>query len=223
MLTIERELAAAIYVLYAFECIHWLKQGQAAITLRWDGTWKRHHATAESYTLAGRMPIIVNPIDLRPAFIEVSPDQPLPFIDRTTGKLNLNQLPNMRLLTFFSALGAMNLLIMLPALLLTGFLGAWWQLVIALGIFVQTGIAAEVFEQARPWRSAEPAEFWREYIALLLNPIAAIRSGDVLLKGLVKIADGTPPRQAEKSSRANQRVLRVTVQKESTGKNNSSE
>jgi len=221
MLTIEHELAAAIYVLYASECIHWLKQGQAAMTIRWDGTWKRHHATTESYTLAGRMPISVNPIDIRPAYLELSPDQPLTLLDRKTGKLICEKLPDLRLLTFFSALGAFNLLMILPASLLTGFLGALWKLVVALGLSVQIGIAAEVFEQARPWRAAEPAEFWREYIALLLNPIAAIRSGDVLLKGLVKVAEGGPPRKAEKSSSSKHRVSRVTIQKESKGKTNS--
>lgn len=192
MLTIERELAVVIYALYALECIHWLKQGQSAMIRRWDGTWKSHHATAASYTLAGRMPIIVNPFDLRPAYIEVSSDQAFMIIDRKTGKLIREKLSDMYLLTFFSVLGALNLLIILPFLLLSGFLGAWWQSVIALGISTQICIAAEVFEQAKPWRVADPVGFWREYIALLLNPIAAIRSGDILLKELSKIDDGGP-------------------------------
>jgi hypothetical protein len=184
MLSTERELAFAIYALYALECTHWLKQGQAAMTLRWNGTWKRHEATSESYTLAGRMPVIVNPIDFRPAYIAVQPNQPLSIIDKATGRLISERLPKLGLLTGFSVLGALNLLVFLPALLLTGSLGAWWQLIVALLIATQFGIAAEVFEGAKAWRVADRASFWREFAALILNPIAALRGGDMLLSGL---------------------------------------
>ncbi|MGA9069268.1 MAG: hypothetical protein WB424_03365, partial [Terracidiphilus sp.] len=117
MLTPERELAVAIYILYASECIHWLKQGQAAMTLRWDGTWRKHQAKEESYMLAGRMPVFVNPIDLRAAYIKIHPGRPSSIIDEMTGRLNCEKLPGMGLLTSFSVLGALNLLIILPLLL----------------------------------------------------------------------------------------------------------
>ena len=193
------------------------------MTLRWDGTWKRHQATEESYTLAGIMPVAVNPIDLRPAYIRVYPNQQITIIDRTTGRLIREKLPGVGLLTSLSILGALNLLIILPILLLTGFLGGWWQLVTALALFTQIGIAIEAFELAKPWRSADPASFWREYVALLLNPIAALRSGDILLKGLSTIAGGDSPQAAEAPCSSNNRVPGVEVPEESAPQNNSSE
>lgn len=226
MLTIERELAAVIYVLYASECIHWLKLGQSAMTLRWDGTWKIHQSTEESYTLAGLMPVIVNPIDFRPAYFKLSPNQPLTIIERTTGRIIREKLPKMSLLTFFTALGALNLLIILPILLLTGFLGVWWQLVTALTIFIQIGILDEAFELAKPWRSADPASFWREYIALLINPIAALRSGDILLKGLSIIANSGSLQPGDESSddlNTNEQALSDTVPEESGNQDSSPE
>ncbi len=200
MLTTERELGAAIYLLYASECIHWLKQGQAAMTLRWDGTWRKRQATEESYTLAGRMPVVVNPIDLRAAYIKIHHGRMPSIIDRLTGRLIPDKLPGMGLLTSFSVLGALNLLVVLPLLLHFGYLEAWWRPIIGFVISIQLVIAVEVFELARHWRKVDPAGFWREYVALLLNPIAALRSGDILLKGLSKIADSDSPLSTEEPS-----------------------
>lgn len=162
------------------------------MTLRWDGTWRRHQATAEAYTLAGRMPVVVNPIDFRASFIEVHPDRPLTIINSATGKLAPETQDQMGLLTFFSTLSAANLLVVLPLLLFTGRLGAWWRWILEFAIFAQIGIAVEVFWHAKPWRSADNAGFWRNYIPLLLNPLGALRSGDILLKGLSQIPSGEP-------------------------------
>ncbi|MGA9069040.1 MAG: hypothetical protein WB424_02225, partial [Terracidiphilus sp.] len=88
----------------------------------------------------------------------------------------------------------------LPLLLHFGYLGAWWRSIIGLTISVQFIIAVEIFELAKPWRAADPADFWREYMVLLLNPIASLRSGDILLKGLSKIAECDSPLPTEELS-----------------------
>lgn len=197
MLTTERELVAAIYLLYLSECIHWLKQGQTAMTLRLDGTWKSHRATEDSYALAGRTPVFVNPIDLRASYMGIHAGQLPSIIDTTTGRLVSEKLPDMGLLTAFAVLGALNLLIVLPFLLLSGFLGPWWRVVIALLVFTQIGTAMEVFLDAGPWRAADPRGFRREFVALLLNPVAALRSGDILLAGLTRTLDADGGESAE--------------------------
>jgi hypothetical protein len=107
------------------------------------------------------------------------------------------KIPAMGVLTSLAILGALNLLVVLPFLLLTGLLGVWWRPVIALLISTQIGIAVEVFLGAKPWRAADPGGFGREFLALLLNPIAALRSGDVLLTGLSKLADTNPAELAQ--------------------------
>ena len=193
MLIVERELAAVVYLLYAMDCIHWLKPGQVAMTRTLTQGWRTHACTTGSYTLLGRKPIVVQPFDLRPGFL-ILPDG-LPAADRPRflKKLLRRQLEDIGIITFFSWLGALNLLLLLPALLAANVFERWWHIPTILAAAVHAAIGIEVFFQAAPWRRAYPGNFWEQFVPLLLNPIAALRSGDILLRAA---ADGKmdPPR-----------------------------
>jgi hypothetical protein len=184
-MTIELELASAIYVLYALDCIHWLKPGQMALTRRLKSGWRIQHFCDGSYTLLGRMPVFANPIDLRPSFLAANIED-LGHLESTTPDVVKRCVPESRAITALSRLSAVNLLLFLPVLLLTGYLGAWWRLTVCVLLFTQVGLAFEVFEQGTAWRHEHPTDFWQQFLSLLLNPLAALRSGDVLLRGMFR-------------------------------------
>lgn len=186
MLAIERELSAAIYLLYAIDCVHWLKPGQVSLTRSLNCGWKRWEFREEGFTLLGFAPVIVNPIDIRPGWV-VSTVHRLPVGEAYPLLMNdfLDKLmPDRAALTAVTILSGVNLLVLLPALLITGHLEAYWEFPFVLLLVAQILILTEVYLQAERWRTKDTWNFWREFIPLLLNPIAALRSGDVLCKGL---------------------------------------
>jgi hypothetical protein len=192
MLAIERELVAAVYVLYAADCVHWLKPGQGCAARGLTGGWKRREYREDSFTLLGRMPVAANPLDLRPGWIVYSlkaaggdvvrPESIDEFIQKS--------MPNRGLLTALAAIAGVNLLVLLPAALATGLLGLLWTGLALTVLATHLGIAVEFYLQARWWRAADSGQFWREYVPLLLNPLAALRAGDVLCRALFDLKAG---------------------------------
>ena len=116
MLTIESELTFAIYALYAIDCVHWLRPGQMALTRRLRGGWRTHQLQDDSYTLLGRMPVFVNPIDLRPSYLAGSIEE-LSTLRDSEHDLDQRFSADTRMLTMLSICGAINLLLLLPLLL----------------------------------------------------------------------------------------------------------
>jgi hypothetical protein len=182
MLTPERELAAAVYILYAADCVHWLKAGQAAVTRRPGGRWSLHEHTDASYTLLGWMPVVVNPFDLRPSFAWAHPGESTSTPNEAAHELLRRELPNIDSLTLVSIIGCLNLLVVFPAVLITGLFPVPFLIPAIIAGSVHVTLAVDVFIQGAKWRRADRAGFWRQYLPLLLNPIAALRSGDVMLK-----------------------------------------
>jgi hypothetical protein len=183
MLTVEREFALAIYVLYAVDCIHWLKPGQMALTRRLFGGWRPQPFRNDSYTLLGRMPVFVNPIDFRPSYLAGSVEQ-LSALAPGVHDPAARYSPDAAILTVLSVVNAVNLLVFLPALLLTGYLPALWRIPAGITLFTQLAVASELFTQGTAWRKERPGDFWPQFVSLFLNPLAALRSGDVLLRGM---------------------------------------
>jgi hypothetical protein len=182
MLTPELELAAAIYILYVADCVHWLKSGQSAVTRRITGTWRLHEHSESSYTLLGWMPVMVNPFDLRPSFAMVSPEALTDASNQPAEELLRREFPTIHSLTILSVIGSLNLLGMFPAFLIMGFFPIPWSVPVTIAASVQIALGVVVFIQCGKWRRVDPVGFWRQYIPLLLNPMAALRSGDVMLK-----------------------------------------
>lgn len=185
-MSIDQELAAAIYVLYAIDCIHWLKSGQTAMTRRVAGGWKTHVFRDDSFMLLGRMPVFVNPFDFRPSYLagvmgQESATEP------PAEHSAIENIPDTRLLTALSIFGAANLFIFLPALLLSGSLPAWWPLPLWIAISAHVGLGCELFDLGTGWRRTAPQDFWREYASILLNPVAALRSGDIVLSAYCRL------------------------------------
>jgi hypothetical protein len=185
MLAIEREFVAVIYALYGFDCLHWLKPGQTAYTRRLNNEWKKWANEDGAFTLLGRMPVVTNPFELRPGWIVLDAERPSAAVSaKSTSKFLQDAMPHWQILAALCAMGAMNLLVLLPAIVVLGLLERGWVVPCVNMLVIHFGIVYEVYRQGGKWRSADSGGFWREYIALLLNPIAALRSGDLLCRSL---------------------------------------
>jgi len=185
MPAIELELLIAIYALYLFDCLHWLKPGEAAFMRRFNGEWQRKSCHPEAYTLLGRMPILRNPFDLRPGWlISPAPDSPAPQLNRFIEE----SLPHRRMLTALLTLSAFNLLILLPTVIALNILQTSWRLVATLILITHITVAVEFIAQSTHWRRTDPKSFWREFLAILLNPINALRSADTLCSHLFHLS-----------------------------------
>jgi hypothetical protein len=182
MMTVELELASVIYTLYALDCVHWLKPGEIAVIRRFNRGWKSRLYSEASYTLLGRMPVLANPIDFRPSFLAASSNELEP-IAQTIPDLIRRSMPDAVVLASFAWLGAINLLVFLPVLLITGSLSALWRIPLSVALFIQICIAVEFFEQGKAWRRTCSADFWQQFVSIMVNPLAALRSNDVLLRG----------------------------------------
>ena len=195
MITIERELTTAIYVLYAMDCLHWLKPGQTALTRQLTGGWRVSEYKEESFTFLGRMPVLANPIDLRPGWA-VYNFNASSFTTESIEQFLEKSMPDRRYLTAISILAGLNLLVVFPWLLISGLLGIYFRAPVTLLTVMHLLIGFEVYAQGRVWRTQKQGEFWREFISLLLNPVAALRSGDVLCQALFDLKSRDGSRQA---------------------------
>lgn len=195
MITIEHELTAGIYVLYAMDCVHWLKPGQTALTRQLTGGWRSLEYKEESFTLLGRMPVLANPIDLRPGWALYDSQAPS-FTTESIEQFLEESMPDRRYLTAISILAGLNLLVVFPWLLMSGLLGMYFRAPVALLMTTHLLIAFEVYAQAGLWRTHNKGEFLREFVSLLLNPLAALRSGDVLCQALFDLKFCDESRQA---------------------------
>ena len=192
MLTVEREFTIAIYLVYTIDCIHWLKPGEMAVTRCFWGGWRSHVFGDDSYTLLGRMPVFVNPFDFRPSYLATGVEERWTvggrfqdIADEYTQKAST--------LTVFSTLGAINLLGFLPLILLLGYLPTWWRSTLAIAAGTQLVLTCELYRQGGAWRRQQPGDFWTQFVSISLNPLAALRSGDVLLRGMFRAQKHSSP------------------------------
>ena len=182
MLPIEREFAVAIWVLYSIDCVHWLKPGESALVRRWGAGWKLQEHREEAFTLLGRMPVVVNPLDLRPGLVILRSGLGGAADAREAGARVKKQLKGTGVLTAVAYIAAVNLLVLVPALLLKGWFEFLWKIPVALLVWTHVLLVSEVVFRAKEWRRAEPGKFWPEFVAIALNPVGALRAGDLLSK-----------------------------------------
>jgi hypothetical protein len=68
MTRIEVDLLIALCLLYAYECVYWIRSDERAFT-RSSMNWKIHDRGPLSFTLLNNAPVLVDPFLLRPGFV----------------------------------------------------------------------------------------------------------------------------------------------------------
>ncbi len=189
MISPDGELVCVVYALYLFDCIHWIRIGEVAATRGFWTGWKFWKMDDLSFTLLGRMPVLVNPIDFRPGFVRLG--SALAQDCETFVNMSDQDSDHIRgfshSLTLCCGCGGVLFLVALPLIVQSGWLSFLWKpLLLMIGI-MHTAIVAEFVRNSSEWRIIEPRTFWRTLVAVSLNPISALRAGDVLSENIPRL------------------------------------
>jgi hypothetical protein len=113
MTRIEVELLGALFLIYAYECVHWIGPEAEAFTRASATGWKRHQRGPLSFTLLNKTPLLVDPFLILPGYIqrqaEPSPAIPECALQKVAARLNALWLLEMQ-----CRIQAMLLLLFLP-------------------------------------------------------------------------------------------------------------
>ncbi|MDR3734958.1 MAG: hypothetical protein P4L10_05395 [Acidobacteriaceae bacterium] len=173
MTAIDKELIGAIYALYGWECLHWLKGEQVAFT-RWIHTWHQWQIDDHSFTLLNRMPYVVNPISIRPAWIVYSAEPGL--LDIRKAERLFCACP--RLLSVSAVASIFLILIVVPLVVGTGLLPFLWRELAAVIAINQICAGWMMHRAMKAWGRSKELVI-RRMLEVSLNPIAAARSADI--------------------------------------------
>jgi hypothetical protein len=183
MINTEREILLVLYVLYLWDCIHWLSIEQVAF-VRLSKRWVRKQINPLSFTLLGRMPVLRNPIFTSPGLIisnELHECLDVPLDSKRLRKRILMVRRELFPLSVCAGISATYLLLILPTLLLIGLFAALWKILALTFLLLHLLVIAEFYIAAREWREKAPKSFAEILIAICLNPLTAIRSADTLM------------------------------------------
>jgi hypothetical protein len=189
MISPERNLIYAVYALYLFDCIRWIKPGEVALTRAFWTGWKVWKVDDLSFTLLGRVPVFINPVNFRPGFIRMTGTSAKDW--STKGDLAGSEFdfscPSSKLFTSCCVCGAFQSLVVLPLLLQSGWFSVFWKPLIILIGLTHTAILAGFLRNGFEWMVKEPRSFWRAFLGVFLNPISALRAGDLLSENIPRV------------------------------------
>jgi hypothetical protein len=174
---IESELLIALAFLYVNECVYWIESHEQAFT-RSSRNWKSHDTGPLTFTLLNRVPVLVDPLILRPGFVRkryvggiVSGN-----LEHVLGKVG-RRLDELWLLEMQCRFQAMLLLLFLPWIIWTHRLTVLWQpiglllLISHILLMVSYGLALRRHAPKRVISIAAP---------VLFNPLGATRLLDAI-------------------------------------------
>ena len=174
----ETELLAALFLIYAYDCVHWIGPEDHAFTRSSIKDWKSHQRGPLSFTLLGKTPLLVDPFLFLPGYIRNKSLSPAP--DRVLHKVS-RQLNRLWIIEMQCRIQAMLLLLFLPWIIWTHRLLYLWQTLSAvlvcshLLLMLSFILALRCNSIAHPISCAAPVFF---------NPLGATRLLEVLSQGL---------------------------------------
>jgi hypothetical protein len=184
MTSSERNFLVVLYALYIWECIYWLLPGEVSFT-RSHKHWVMRKVTSLSFTLLGRAPLFRNPASFRAGLIVCKPKSRdatnLPPERRLQAQLRWVERRS-KFLHLSSTISGFYLLVLLPAIVASGFFLPFWKLLAALLMILHGFVIADFFAATHLWRSTDRNSYFQTLVAISLNPLAAIRSADLLSK-----------------------------------------
>jgi hypothetical protein len=184
MTRIDTELIAVIYAMYGYECIHWLKEENIAFTRSFMNGWTEWKHTSLSFTLLRRLPCAANPLPFAPGFISLKQgsvsDNRIASILLRLDRFSARRHASLRIAV---SVQSVIILILLPVVIALQALSFVWLPLLALLIISHV---ATLYFFVRNLRSFErdSNQLLMLSLPIFFNPIAAIRSGDVLLQRL---------------------------------------
>jgi hypothetical protein len=182
MMRIDIEVIGVVYALYAYDCIHWLKEEEVGFTRGWSRDWRTWRHSITSFTLLSRRPCVVNPLPFFAGFASAKEDE----LPETEAAEILQELDR-RLggsgtaLAVATSAEAAVMLLLVPAMFLTNLVHYAWQPLLALIVMTHAATAILFVRGARRWECSRHDRVM-DLVAILANPLSAIRSEDVLVQ-----------------------------------------
>ena len=180
----EKNFLVVLYGLYIWECIYWLLPGEVSFT-RNHKQWVMRGVTNLSFTLLGRMPQFRNPISFRAGLIVCKSNsnegEARPVDRRLRAQLRWIEYKS-RFLRLSSSISGFYLLVLLPSIVISGFSVRLWKLLAAVLITLHGFVIVDFFAATYLWRITDRTSYLQTLVAISLNPLAAIRSPDLLSK-----------------------------------------
>ncbi|WP_263367018.1 hypothetical protein [Edaphobacter bradus] len=184
MTRIDIDLIVAIYAMYGYECVHWLKEEDIAFSRSLLGGWKEWKHTSLSFTLLRRLPCVSNPLPFVPGFVVLKQgsisDQVIGSTLSRLDRFSARYLRSLRVMVFAQSA---TMLVLVPAIIALQMLSFLWLPLLALIVTFHVAILCFF---VRSLRSCERdgRRLLTDALPICLNPIAAIRSTDMLLQRL---------------------------------------
>ena len=175
MTSIETAFLCAIFALYLSECLYWVGRSEQAFTRLAAQQWKVWRIAPLSFTLAGRTPVLADPLLLRPGFIRTPLTEGDP--DERTLRKVARRLDRMVLLLTLCRAQALLLLVYLPLLVVFHRLTAVWPIFLSVLLAVHVSLSTIAIQALRrskaiTWLTAAGS--------IALNPLGATRALDLL-------------------------------------------
>lgn len=167
-----------LYGFYALSCLHWIGLEQVAVVWNRKFEWSEKIVGPNSYTLLKRMPLLRNPLSTRPGIAI------LPIMELGKAKLVRAKLRGIsyrtRSLAVVAGISGIYLLLFLPVFIYLGLLPLLWKPLSVIMLSLHSLVVIEFIACTRMWRRRDSATFISALISVCLNPVAAIRSADVV-------------------------------------------
>jgi hypothetical protein len=193
MTNIERALVGTLFALYLYECVFWLSLNQKGFTRTAGADWREWQIGPQSFTLAGRTPVLVSPLLARPGFIRSAGAEPAARILRRVGK----RLDALRLLSLLCRGQAFLMLVGVPVFIFLHLLAPFWPYLLALLLPIHLVLCISVI---RVLRRNKTASLYSLVTSIVLNPLGATRALDIISQHFFeeeqKKSSGSLPREA---------------------------
>jgi hypothetical protein len=178
----ETSLIAVIYLIYLHDCVYWLSPDEVAMTRSSSTSWRPNAATALSFTLLGKRPLLVDPFLIRPGFVRLKLLS-LPVPNRTNKALRAlaTRLDRWWILELQCQVQAMLLLFFLPAVIWTHRLAYGWKFFMLALLISHFLLCLSLWLAMRRCAVSKPFSLAAPFV---LNPLGATRIIDALSQSL---------------------------------------
>lgn len=182
MMRIDSEVVGAVYLLYAYDCVHWLKEEDSGYTRGWSRDWRTWKHSTMSFTLLRRRPCIVNPLPFFAGFVRAREDEmPEAEAAKILQEVDLRLGGSTAGLAVATSAEAAVMLLLVPAMFMTNVVHYAWQPLLALILMTHAATSVLFVRGVRRWECSRH-DLLTDVAAVLANPLSAIRGGDVLVQ-----------------------------------------
>jgi hypothetical protein len=186
MIRTDLWLVALVFALYLLECLRFLKPSEVAYTGALTGKPRRWGYQPSSYTLLGRHLCLANPVLVGTGIVVFRDRDPIadPFYSGARFRAALRLIyPSVQWLWALCSAMGLFLFVAFPLVVYLHLLQRLWMPLLAEVLLLHAAICVIFIRELRRWQRDAGSRLSAS-LAVLLNPLGAIRCVDVLSQAL---------------------------------------